>query len=188
MSSLPIDNRMDEDLRLTVEQALDGDQQAFEMLIRTYSRTVFVHAFAVLQNRAEAEDIVQETFLKAYKSRRSLKDPEKFPNWICTIARNTARDHLKRKRPEPLPDDADEIADTTIVKPDHALEGAESRERIHRVLTSLPEQYRLALTLRYVDGMDHETIGQTMGLSDGALRGILGRGLQAMRKALKRKE
>jgi RNA polymerase sigma-70 factor (ECF subfamily) len=74
---------MDEDLRLTVEQALDGDRQAFEMLIRAYARAVFVHTFAVLQNRAEAEDIVQETFLKAYKSRRSLKDPEKFPNWFA---------------------------------------------------------------------------------------------------------
>jgi RNA polymerase sigma-70 factor (ECF subfamily) len=179
---------MDEDLRLTVEQALDGDRQAFEMLIRAYSRTVFVHAFAVLQNRAEAEDIAQETFLKAYKSRRSLKDPEKFPNWICTIARNTARDHLKRRRPEPLPENADEIADSAIAKPDRALEAVEVRERIHRVLSSLPEQYRLALTLRYMDGMDHATIGQTMGLSDGALRGILGRGLQAMRKILKKKD
>ncbi len=178
---------MDEDLRLTVEQALRGDQQAFEMLIRAYSRTVFVHAFAVLQNRAEAEDIVQETFLKAYKSRRALKDAEKFLSWICTIARNTARDHLKKRKPEPLPEDADEIMDTTAAKPDRELEALESRERIHRVLSSLPEQYRLALTLRYMDGMDHETIGQTMGLSDGALRGILGRGLQAMRKALKKK-
>jgi RNA polymerase sigma-70 factor (ECF subfamily) len=95
---------------------------------------------------------------------------------------------LKKRRPEPLPADADETLVSTAAHPDLALEAVEVRERIHRVLSSLPEQYRLALTLRYMDGMDHETIGQTMGLSDGALRGILGRGLQAMRKILKKKD
>jgi len=176
---------MDSDTLTTIGEALAGDQGAFEMLIRTYSRAVFSHAYSVLRQREEAEDVVQETFLKAYKSLRRIREPEKFPQWLFSIARNRARDVLRKRRPLPLPEDAGEIEDPGAEKPDRHLEGEELHQRVHSALSSLPEHHRLAITLRFLDGMDCGRIEETMGLTNGALRGILGRGLGTLRKALK---
>src|SRR6266478_6953052 len=85
--------------------AIHGDREAFEMIIRTQSRALFAIAYAILQDREEAEDVVQDTLVKAWKSRWRVRDPEKFPAWISTIARYRARDLARRRRPEPLPHD-----------------------------------------------------------------------------------
>src|SRR5450755_1513232 len=85
--------------------AIQGNRDAFEMIIRTSSRSLFAIAYGILQNREEAEDVVQDTLIKAWKSRWRVRDPEKFPAWISTIARHRARDLARRRRPEPLPHD-----------------------------------------------------------------------------------
>src|SRR6476620_12707978 len=85
--------------------AVQGDRDAFERVIRLTSRNLFAIAYGILQNREEAEDVVQDTFVKAWKSRWRVRDPEKFPAWISTIARHRARDLARRRRPEPLPHD-----------------------------------------------------------------------------------
>src|SRR3954471_18850778 len=92
--------------------AIRGDRDAFEMIIRANSRQLFAIAYGVLQNRAEAEDVVQDAFLKAWKSRWRVREPEKFPAWLATIARNRARD-VARRRPagDPLVDDLGQLAD-----------------------------------------------------------------------------
>src|SRR6202008_3315692 len=96
---------MDANEREMYRAAMHGDREAFEMIIRTQSRALFAIAYGILQNREEAEDIVQETLVKAWKSRWRVRDPEKFPAWISTIARHRARDLARRRRPEPLPHD-----------------------------------------------------------------------------------
>src|ERR1700704_2153103 len=85
--------------------AIQGDRDAFEMIIRSSSRNLFAIAYGILQSREEAEDVVQDTLVKAWKSRWRVRDPEKFPAWISTIARHRARDLARRRRPEPLPND-----------------------------------------------------------------------------------
>src|SRR5207244_11996223 len=84
--------------------AIHGDREAFEMIIRTQSRTLFTVAYGILQNREEAEDAVQDTLVKAWKSRRRVRDPEKLPAWLCMIARNRACEVLRKRRAVPLPD------------------------------------------------------------------------------------
>src|SRR5437016_13250885 len=96
---------MDASEREQYRAAIHGDREAFEMIIRTHSRTLFAIAYGILQNRQEAEDVVQDTLLKAWKSRWRVRDPEKFPAWLSTIARHRARDLARRRRPEPLPHD-----------------------------------------------------------------------------------
>src|SRR5438045_9647075 len=84
--------------------AIQGDREAFEMVIRSTSRNLFAIAYGILQNREEAEDVVQDTFVKAWKSRWRVRDSAKLPAWLATIARQRARD-LARKRPtEALPE------------------------------------------------------------------------------------
>src|SRR5438874_12649278 len=91
--------------------AIQGDREAFEMVIRSTSRNLFAIAYGVLQNREEAEDVVQDTFVKAWKSRWRIRDCTKLPAWLSTIARHRARDLARKRRPEPLPEDfeSDEV-------------------------------------------------------------------------------
>src|SRR5213082_4015477 len=84
--------------------AIHGDREAFEMIIRTMSRPLFAIAYGILQNREEAEDVVQDTFVKAWKSRWRVRDSAKLPAWLATIARHRARDLARKRRPEPLPE------------------------------------------------------------------------------------
>ncbi len=164
--------------------AMRGDRDAFETIIRASSRTLFAIAYGVLQNRAEAEDVVQDSFVKAWKSRWRVRDPEKFPAWLATIARHRARDAARRRRDVALVDELEEIADETSENQDQIAREAELNSQVHGALAALPETHRVALTLRYFDALDYATIEQTLGLTNGALRGILGRALQTMRKRL----
>src|SRR5947209_8120661 len=84
--------------------AIEGDREAFERVIRLTSRNLFAIAYGVLQNREEAEDVVQDTFVKAWKSRWRIRDCTKLPAWLSTIARHRARDLARKRRPEPLPE------------------------------------------------------------------------------------
>ncbi len=168
--------------RIMVTAALAGDDEAFETVIRTYSRRVYIVAYAIVQDVAEAEDIVQETFLKAHHQRGKLREAEKFPAWLLTVTRNAARDRLRRRRPQAELEAFDTMADHRAVTPGSALEQQEHQAHLRRALATLPEEHRTALTLRYLEGLDYRAIETTMGLSNGALRGILGRALGTLRR------
>jgi RNA polymerase sigma-70 factor (ECF subfamily) len=172
----------------TIAAALRGDATAFEAVIRAQSRALFAVAYAILQDAAEAEDVVQETFLRAWRARWRLRDPAKLPAWLGAMARNRACDFLRRRRTVPLEAETPETATEPGANPDAQLMGADLRQRVQTALAGLPEAHRIAVTLRYLDGLDHRTIETTMGLSNGALRGILGRALAALRKTLQPEE
>jgi RNA polymerase sigma-70 factor (ECF subfamily) len=173
---------MDSAERITITAALAGDAEAFESVIRAQSRRVYVVAYGILQDVAEAEDIVQETFLKVHQMRGGMRDPEKFPAWLLTVARNAARDRLRRRRPQAPPESFDTLEDPGAATPGSALEQQETQAHLRRALAHLPEEHRTALTLRYLEGLDYRAIELAMGLSNGALRGILGRALGTLRR------
>lgn len=149
------------------------------MIIRTFSRTLFAIAYGVLQNREEAEDVVQDSLVKAWKTRWRVRDPEKFPAWLATITRHRAHDIFRRRRAVPLSEQLTEEID------DRPADAAVLDQQLHCALAALPELHRAALTLRYFEEMDYRTIEDTLGLTNGALRGILGRALLSMRKQLR---
>src|SRR5438132_9159683 len=93
---------MDASEREQYQAAIHGDREAFEMIIRTHSRTLFAIAYGILQNREEAEDVVQDSLVKAWKTRWRVRDPEKFLAWLCTIARHRAHDMFRKRRTVPL--------------------------------------------------------------------------------------
>jgi RNA polymerase sigma-70 factor (ECF subfamily) len=171
---------MDSNEHATYRAAIHGDRDAFDMIIRTSSRSLFAIAYGVLQNREEAEDVVQDTLVKAWKSRWRVRDPQKFPAWLSTIARHRARDLARRRRPEPLPHDFESTATVETT-----TENADLDSEVQAALSQLPELHRMAVTLRYFEELDYATIEQTLGLTNGALRGILGRALGVMRRRLK---
>jgi RNA polymerase sigma-70 factor (ECF subfamily) len=170
---------MDASEREQYRAAIHGDRDAFEMIIRTHSRTLFAIAYGILQNREEAEDVVQDSLVKAWKTRWRVRDPEKFPAWLCMIARHRAHDVLRRRRAVPFMHEAietnePETTDTTPID-----------QQLHSALATLPELHRAAITLRYFEEMDYRAIENTLGLTDGALRGILGRALASLREQLR---
>ena len=138
------------------------------MIIRTHSRTLFAIAYGILQNREEAEDVVQDALVKAWKTRWRVRDPEKFPAWLATIARHRSHDVFRKRRTVPL---SEETIDAMEPGPTDTI--------------TLPELHRTALTLRYFEEMDYRTIETTLGITNGTLRGILGRALASMRKQLR---
>jgi RNA polymerase sigma-70 factor (ECF subfamily) len=170
---------MDANEREVYRAAIHGDPDAFEMIIRTHSRTLFAIAYGILQNREEAEDAVQDALIKAWKSRWRVRDPEKFPAWLCMIARHRARDVFRKHRITPLSDEITEQLESEVV------DTTSLDRQLHSALAALPEAHRSALMLRYFEEMDYRTIENTLGLTNGALRGILGRALAAMRKQLR---
>src|ERR1700759_4134425 len=90
--------------------AIQGDRDAFEMIIRTQSRPLFAIAYGILQNREEAEDAIQDALVKAWKSRWRVRDPERFPAWLCMITRHRARDVYRKRKPASMSGNAIEIA------------------------------------------------------------------------------
>src|SRR5262245_24993505 len=170
---------MDASEREQYRAAIHGDRQAFEMIIRTHSRALFAIAYGILQNREEAEDVVQDTLVKAWKTRWRVREPEKFPAWLATITRHRARDVFRKRRTVPFSEETIEAIEPgpiDTITLDRQLQSA---------LGALPELHRAALTLRYFEEMDYRTIENTLGLTNGALRGILGRALASMRKQLR---
>lgn len=169
---------MDATEREVCRAAIHGDREAFEMIVRTHSRALFAIAYGILQNREEAEDAVQDALIKAWKSRWRVRDPEKFPAWLCMITRHRARDVFRRRRKLPVPAETESVTcdpcGVSLLDP-----------QLHRALAELPELHRIALTLRYFEELDYASIESRLGLTNGSLRGILGRALATMRKQLK---
>lgn len=163
--------------------AIHGDREAFEVVIQNMSRPLFAVAYGILQNREEAEDVVQDALAKAWKARWRVREPAKFPAWISTIARHRAQDLLRQRRTVPLDEQLKEIASEEY--PEIASSEADRHREVRAALAALPELHRSALALRYLENMDYAAIEETLGISNGALRGILGRGLVTMRKRLK---
>jgi len=170
---------MDASEREQYRAAIHGDREAFEMIIRTHSRTLFAIAYGILQNREEAEDVVQDSLVKAWKTRWRVREPEKFPAWLATIARHRAHDTFRKRRTVPLSEQMHEPIESEL-KDTIALD-----RQLQSALAALPELHRAALTLRYFEEMDYQSIETTLGLTNGALRGILGRALAMMRKQLR---
>jgi len=179
-----------------VEKAKGGDRAAFEELIRRTSRLVFARLYLETGDRQRSEDLLQETLLTAFRRLRWLEDAKSFRSWLLTIAQNLAVDaarHDQRKKraagratgraggvnPPVLAN-----VPSSAPGPAQHAEREETRAAVLAVLRSLPEEYRLPLTLRYIGGADYETICLQLGLTNGSLRGLLHRGMKLLRTEL----
>jgi RNA polymerase sigma-70 factor, ECF subfamily len=169
-------------------RARDGDRGAFEELVRRTTRLVYSRLYLETGDPHLAEDLVQETYLRAFRSIHQVTDPRGFRSWLLTIAQSVAIDSFRRgsaRRRAAPPRVTQEILDQQPAPAEESPDLTEQRERVRSILQGLPEEYRLPLMLRYLDGEDYETITMQLGLTPGALRGLLYRGLQLLRRAVK---
>jgi RNA polymerase sigma-70 factor, ECF subfamily len=173
-----------------VLQAQRGDRSAFEELVRRTSRLVFARLYLETGDAHQAEDLLQETLLRAYHALGRLNHPGTLRSWLLTIAQNVLTDAVRRdarrKRAAPQRAGPDVLASVPgrMPPPEEEAARTEEREQVLAVLRSLPEEYRLPLTLRYIAGADYEAIETQLGLSNGSLRGLLHRGLKMLRSRL----
>ena len=175
-----------------VRSAKGGDRAAFEELVRRVSRLVFARLYLETGDSHRAEDLLRETLLSAFRAIRDLADPRGFRTWLLRIAQNVAIDaarrDLRQKRaatPQYLTSMHQQAAQKEAAAAEQA-EREETRQQVLAVLRSLPEEYRLPLTLRYIAGADYDTICTQLGLTNGSLRGLLHRGLKLLRAKLPR--
>src|SRR5947208_6457388 len=146
--------------------AIHGDREAFEMVIATHSRALFASAYGVLQTREQAEDVVQDSLVKAWKTRWRVRDAEKFLAWLATITRHRAHDIFRKRRAVSLSNETIEATES------HPAETTAIDQQLHSAVEALQVDPRTALTLRDFEAMDYRTIENTLGLTNGALREI----------------
>jgi RNA polymerase sigma-70 factor, ECF subfamily len=176
-----------------VKRAQSGDRRAFEELLARTWRLVYARLYPDLADRAATQDLVQETYLLAWKRISQLDDAARFRPWLTTIAQSVLIDHarrISRKKRNATHDSADAL-DAIPASARSPLEQAtlaEERQRVLQAMRDLPERYRTPLMLRYLMDADYDAIASQLALSNGALRGLLHRGLAMLRMQLKEHE
>lgn len=157
-----------------IDRILSGQHEEFYALIAPYERRVFMTAFDILQVEADAEEVVQEAFLKAFRSLRSFRREAQFSTWLLRITVNEARMRLRKRREVSLDSLFPDLEETDYIPilladwreiPVEALLREETRRLLHESIAALPENYREVLTLRDVNGLNNAETAEILGLS-----------------------
>jgi len=174
-----------------VRRCLCGDVSAFAELVTRYTAPIYNLAYRLTNDRAEAENVTQETFLRAYVALPRSRTDLAFKPWLFQIAVNLCRDLARKKRPaafselateaEPAPEEA--IEDESPLPLDQ-VEERELRQALARAVADLPEIYRAVVTLRYTEELSYEDIATILQLPTNTVRTHLFRAKVMLRKSL----
>jgi RNA polymerase sigma-70 factor (ECF subfamily) len=178
-----------------VQRVQRGDKVAFEMLFTKYQRRVSRLVARFVRSEAEVEDIVQESFIKAYRALASFRGDSAFYTWLYRIAVNTAKNHLvsASKRPISLSqfeknDDDDfqeDIFMSDAATPESELITKQIAETVNKSMNELPADLREAIMLREIEGMSYEDIADAMGCPIGTVRSRIFRAREAISEKIK---
>ena len=178
--------------RTLVDEATAGSLDAFEALVRRYQARVVNYALATVRDRGEAEDVAQETFIRVYRSLKRFRGDSSFKTWLYTVATNTARTALERRgRRERVGDQSldDESQTLSAASVPSGLPDAETtlvtRDAIDRALGMLPDDQRVAVVLRDIEGLDYKEIAQVTAAPIGTVESRIFRGRQRLRTLLR---
>ncbi len=188
----------DEDRGL-VDRARGGDAGAFEALVRRYQGWVFTLALRMLGDRAEAEDVAQEVFLKAYRGLRGFRAESRFSTWLYAIASRHCLTHLEARARQPrayapagragagegddLPSAVDRLPDGAPLA-DALMERWDLARLVQAELQQLKEEHRVILILRDIQGMAYEEIAEVLAVELGTVRSRLHRARMDLRARL----
>jgi RNA polymerase sigma-70 factor (ECF subfamily) len=171
------------------------DVERFEAFVRAHQDMVFATAVRLLGNPAEAEDVAQSVFLKAFEQFDTLGSNPAAPGWLRTVARNTCLNHLSRYRSrwrffselggaDPGSEPAYESTLPAADSPAHDLERADDRERLEQALRRLPSHQRVPLVLFHFEEASYEEIARALRISLAKVKSDMHRGREALRKIL----
>ena len=177
--------------RPLVAAAAAGDRGAFEELVRRHQTRIVNYAMAIVKDPADAEDVAQETFIRAYRSLARFRGDSSFKTWLYTIATNAARTGLERRgrrgRVEDgsLDDETGPLAAADVPAGEADAETAlVRREAIDRALAALPADLRVAVVLRDVEGLDYKEIAAATGAPIGTVESRIFRARRRLRPLL----
>jgi len=183
---------MEESDAVAVANAREGDQDAFRVLVERHSHALFRLAFRMTGNEQDAEDIVQDTLLRAYRQLDKFESRANFGTWLHRIAANCALDLLrKRKRREDKCDQVDFASIETSVSlpsgepaPDRALVNSEVQQMVQSALQELTPMERTAFVLRHFEHKSIDEIGSVLDLRASAAKQAIFRAVQKVRRSL----
>jgi RNA polymerase sigma-70 factor (ECF subfamily) len=186
---IPIDLETVGEARLVV-QALAGSQSAFEQIVVRYQRPVVRLIARMTGDRALAEDLAQETFVKAFRSLAAFDTTRRLSSWLFRIAHNTAIDAMRRSRPPPVSIEATHIASAagldepaTPPAPD-PVERQELGRALEAALAELRSDQRAAIVLRYENGLSFDEIGTVLGVPEATARSHVHRARKELARLL----
>ena len=181
--------------QLLVERVQAGDKRAFDVLVSKYQRRLMRLVSRLVHDPAEAEDVVQETFIKAYRALRHFRGDAAFYTWLYRIGINTAKNYLVTQgRRAPTSTDADiEEAETfvdadglrDINTPESLLATKQIAATVNSAMASLPEELRNAITLREIEGLSYDEIAEVMLCPIGTVRSRIFRAREAIAEKLR---
>jgi RNA polymerase sigma-70 factor (ECF subfamily) len=178
---------MPDELAGLVDAARGGDQSAFEALVRATTADTYTLAFRLTGNEEDARDVVQETYLRAYKGIGKFRGDAQFSTWLYRITANCAANQLgrrKRHRHDELADDAPLEDLSPDVDPSALAEAANLRDRLTVALDELPPGLRSVVVLRDVYDLPHDAIAAELGISTSAAKVRLHRARKQLRERL----
>ncbi|HSJ55542.1 MAG TPA: sigma-70 family RNA polymerase sigma factor [Anaerolineae bacterium] len=169
-----------------------GDRLAVETLILRYQNYVYRLCFLVMRNEQDAEDMTQETFIRAFRAlpRFEVREGKNFEGWLYRIAVNACRSRMRRKWYQvlPWPEPAPTIAGEPEEQPDRLLMQGEARQEMLAAIDALGEKHRLVVILRYYAGLSNEEIAEVLSIPSGTVRSRLHMARKRLKKVLKERE
>lgn len=168
--------------RALVLRVADGDAAAYRTLVRRYIVPITSFAYRMLGNRADAEEVGQETFARVWSYAIGWRPEARAKSWIYRIASNLCLDRLRARRP--TVDIADWDMATDDDTPEQSLARVEAHDGLHRALARLPERQRTAIALFHLDGMAAAEVAEAMEISIDALESLLRRGRRNLKDML----
>ncbi|MFZ2187204.1 MAG: RNA polymerase sigma factor [Candidatus Moraniibacteriota bacterium] len=178
------------DDRQLVADFLGGDDRAFEQLVRRYLSPLYNFIFQLTRDRNVAEDLTQETFIKAWKHGARFDQKKSFKTWIFTIAKNTTYDFFKKKKSIPFSFFEDDEGRNTLDMidedrplPDEILEKTEKIEALEKALAKVPELYRALLLLAYREDFSLGEIAEILGEPYNTIKSRHQRALKLLKRA-----
>ena len=181
--------------QLLVDRAQHGDKKAFELLVVKYQRKLMRLISRLIRDQAEAEDVVQEAFIKAYRDLPQFRGDSAFYTWLYRIGINTAKNYLVtqgRRAPTSTEadveeaetfDDGDQLRD--INTPESMLATKQIAETVNLAMEVLPDELRMAITLREIEGLSYEDIAEAMHCPIGTVRSRIFRAREAIAEKLR---
>src|SRR5437762_3344730 len=178
------------EMAAVLARARQGDSEAFRALVEQHSRSVFRLAFRMTGNEQDAEDVVQESFLRAYRQLGRFESRANFGTWLYRIVANCSVDLMRARqarhdqvRSEPL-EAAAELPAAEVPNPERLAESAEIDRQVQNALAALSPLERAAFTLRHYEGRSIDEIGKALGLGTSAAKHSVFRAVKKLRQAL----